>query len=63
MNEKDILDKENIIKEASQKYQVKDYFHAYPLYKKIWEELKINDPYIMFKYGNILRNVKKVSIL
>lgn len=54
-----VLSKESIIKEAAQKYQEKDYFHAYPLYKKIWEELKINDPYIMFKYGKVLRNVQK----
>lgn len=53
------LNREYIINQAECFYKSKDYFNAYPLYKKIWDELKINDPYTMFKYGNVLRNIQK----
>lgn len=59
MNEIAVLSKESTLKEAELKYKNKDYPNAYPLYQKIWNEFKINDPYTMFKYGNILRNIKK----
>jgi len=46
---------EIIIKEAEENYKSKKYDTAYPIYKNIWENLKINDPYTLFKYGNVLR--------
>lgn len=50
---------ETIMNQVEFFYKSKDYSNAYPLYSKMWNELKINDPYIMFKYGNVLRNIKK----
>lgn len=59
MNDIINLSKEHVLELAKEKYKSKNYQYAYPLYQKIWNEFKINDPYTMFKYGKILRNVSK----
>lgn len=49
------MSKEDIINEAEKSYKNKAYDLSLPLFKEIWDKYKINDPYTLFKYGNVLR--------